>query len=145
MRPKASWGAAQRGFCHSNTKYCWVLMMQVLYSGALKLILLVEGKLETLLRPSQLLRTLIWKSVQIKSKSPFPSSLTAGNGFRNCKRLEMNKCYTQLNTVQSNPVIQGVQDRNLPKEMIVTPSILVQIEKFLCHNSFLIKTILFSL
>ena len=40
--------------------------------------------------------------------------------------------------------LQGVQDLNLPKEMAIIPSILVQIEKLLCHNLFLIRTIFSS-
>ena len=47
-------------------------------------------------------------------------------------------------TTMLQPFIQGVQDQNLPKEMVTASSILVQMEKFLCQNSFLMRTIFSS-
>ena len=55
------------------------------------------------------------------------------------------RCEKNLSTITLLLLIlQGVQDQNLPKEMAIIPSILVQIEKLLCHNLFLIRTIFSS-
>ena len=58
---------------------------------------------------------------------------------RSCRHCRANAPYS--NTYAT---IQGVQDQNLPKEMVTASSILVQIEKFLCQNSFLMRTIFSS-